>query len=69
MTLVPSGIGESIVLFSPTVGITAVAGLMLALFVLAMVFLAVAPLVSTSWADELSATSTSSGGTAAPSDD
>ncbi|MXV63583.1 hypothetical protein GS429_16265 [Natronorubrum sp. JWXQ-INN-674] len=70
MTLASSGIGASIVLFNLTAGVTVVASVMLTVFVLAMVFLAVAPLVSSSWADQLNAPSSSSPTTSAePSDD
>jgi hypothetical protein len=43
----------SIVLFDATFGITVVASAMVALFVVAMVFLAVAPIVSSTWAKQL----------------
>ncbi|WP_049922626.1 hypothetical protein [Halopiger djelfimassiliensis] len=54
-----SGIVSSIVPFDLTVGLVALASVMLAIFVLAMVFFAVAPLVSSTWADRLSAEPTS----------
>lgn len=70
MTLATSGIVASIVPFDPTIGISAVAALMLTVFVLVMVFLAVAPIVSSSWADQLSATTAPSAARSAePSDD
>lgn len=54
MSLVTTGgIVSSIVPFDPTIGITAVATVMLALFVLMMIFPAVAPLVSSTWAEQL----------------
>ncbi|SDK02053.1 hypothetical protein [Natronorubrum texcoconense] len=70
MSLAASGIVTSIVPFDPTYGITIVASVMLAVIVCAMVFFALAPLVSDSWAEQLSATSTSSATPSAePSDD
>ena len=64
------GLVTSIVPFDPVVGITVVATVMLAVFMLAMVFFALAPLVSSSWADQLSATSpTASTPGAEPGDD
>ncbi|TYL38591.1 hypothetical protein CV102_12405 [Natronococcus pandeyae] len=54
MSLVtPGGIVPSIVPFDPTIGITAVATVMLALFVIMMVFPAVAPLFSSTWGEQL----------------
>jgi hypothetical protein len=47
----------SIVLFDATFGVTVVASAMVALFVLAMVFLAVAPIVSSTWAEQLDSSS------------
>ncbi|MFC4436634.1 MULTISPECIES: hypothetical protein [Natrialbaceae] len=55
-----SGIVASIALFDPTIGITAVATVMLSLFVLAMVFFAVAPLVSSSWTEQFGVASSGS---------
>jgi hypothetical protein len=56
MSLVTTGdIVVSIVPFDPTYGITIVATVMLALFVLAMVFPAIAPLVSSKWSKQLDA--------------
>ena len=70
MTFATGGIVASIVPFSLTFGITAVATAMVAVFVLGMVFLALAPVVSTSWADQLSGTtSPSAARSAEPSDD
>lgn len=72
MTLASSGVVASIVPFDPTVGITVVATVMLAAFMLAMVFFALAPVVSDTWADQLSATNASSSAatsSAEPSDD
>lgn len=48
-----SGIIASIAPFDPTIGIAAVATIMLALVILAMVSLAVMPLISTGWAERL----------------
>ncbi|MFC4439094.1 MULTISPECIES: hypothetical protein [Natrialbaceae] len=60
MSLVTTGgTVASIVPFDPTIGITAVATVMLALFVLMMVFPAVAPLVSSTWAEQLESPSSS----------
>lgn len=54
MSLVtPGGIVPSIVPFDPTIGITVVATVMLALFVIMMVFPAVAPLFSSTWGKQL----------------
>ena len=54
MSLVTTGgIVASIVPFDPTIGVTAVATVMLTLFVLAMVFPAVAPLFSSTWGEQL----------------
>lgn len=47
------GIVASIVPFDPTFGITIVATAVLTLFILTMVFLAVAPLVSDGWTEQL----------------
>lgn len=70
MTLATSGIVASIVPFDPTVGITVVATVALTVFMLAMVFFAVAPLVSSSWEEQFSApSSTASARGAEPSDD
>lgn len=70
MTLATSGIVASIVPFDPTVGITAVASVALALFMFVMVFFAVAPLVSSTWEEQFAATSASGAGRSAePSDD
>ena len=70
MTLATGSVVSSIVPFDPAVGITVVATVMLAVFMLAMVFFALAPLVSSSWADQLSASSpTSSTSGAEPGDD
>ncbi|WP_440766143.1 hypothetical protein [Natronorubrum sp. DTA7] len=70
MSLAASGIVTSIVPFDPTYGITIVASVMLAVIVCAMVFFALAPVVSDSWAEQLSSTSTSSATPSAePSDD
>lgn len=70
MSLAASGIVTSIVPFDPTYGITIVASVMLVVIVCAMVFFALAPVVSDSWAEQLSSTSTSSSTPSAePSDD
>ena len=70
MSLASSGIVASIVPFDLTAGIAAVATIMLAVFMLAMVFFALAPVVSETWADRLSATTTTSATRGAePSDD
>lgn len=54
MSLVtPGGIAPSIVPFDPTIGITAVATVMLVLFVIMMVFPAIAPLFSSTWGEQL----------------
>jgi hypothetical protein len=58
----------SIVLFTLTTGISALAGVMLTLFVLALVGFAVAPLYSSGWIGEQDVASTASG-SAEPSDD
>ncbi|PGF15307.1 hypothetical protein CP556_03630 [Natrinema sp. CBA1119] len=55
---IAGGITASIVLFTLTTGITAVAGLMLALFVFALVGFAVAPLYSSKWIGDQDAAST-----------
>ncbi|SDQ27700.1 hypothetical protein [Natronobacterium texcoconense] len=49
VTLVPA----SIVPFDPTVGVTVVASIMLTVFVAAMTFLALAPVVSEKWSQQL----------------
>lgn len=70
MSLVTSGIVASIVPSGLTGSIAALATVVLALFVGAMVFLAVAPIVSDAWADRLSATTTTAAARGAePSDD
>ncbi|NKE36720.1 hypothetical protein GWG54_13010 [Natronococcus sp. JC468] len=54
MSLVTTGgIAASIVPFDPTYGVTIVATAMLAVFMLAMVFFAVAPVVSSTWSERL----------------
>ncbi|WP_306056261.1 hypothetical protein [Natronococcus wangiae] len=62
----PGGIVASIVPFDPTVGITVVATVMLSVFVLATVFFAIAPLVSSSWTEQPGAAS--SGGSSLEAD-
>lgn len=70
MTLATGGIVASIVPFDPTVGITVAATAMLAVFMLAMLFFALAPVVSSTWDEQLSAPSTpTNAGSAEPSDD
>ncbi|MFC6769582.1 hypothetical protein [Natrinema soli] len=64
---IASGAATSIVLFSFTTGIAAVASAMLALFVLVMVGFAVAPLFSSSWAGQQDVSSAAAN--AEPSDD
>ncbi|PCR89969.1 hypothetical protein CP557_05105 [Natrinema ejinorense] len=65
---VASGIAPSIVLFTVTTGIAAVASVMLTLFVLVLVGFAVAPLVSSTWVGQQNVSSTT-GPHAEPSDD
>ncbi|MFP8951362.1 hypothetical protein ACLI4Z_00115 [Natrialbaceae archaeon A-arb3/5] len=54
MTLA-SIVTSSIVPFDPTIAIAGVASVMLTLFVVVMVFLALAPTVSSTWTDQLGA--------------
>jgi hypothetical protein len=63
-----SGITASIVPFDLTAGIATVASVMLGLFVLVMVYLAVAPIVSSEWAGRGDATAPARSA-AEPSDD
>ncbi|WP_226005533.1 hypothetical protein [Natrinema salinisoli] len=65
---IAGGIAASIVLFNLTTGITAVAGVMLTLFVLALVGFAAAPLFSSEWIGEHDVASTGAG-SVEPSDD
>ncbi|ELY58632.1 hypothetical protein [Natronolimnohabitans innermongolicus] len=71
MSLASSGLVASIVPFEPTLGIAAVASVMLTVFVIAMIAFAVAPLVSSSWNDyqRTPATDAAAAQTAEPSDD
>ncbi|WP_222919878.1 hypothetical protein [Natrinema sp. SYSU A 869] len=68
MSLATSGVTAGIVLFNLTTGITAVASVMLAVFILAMVLFAVAPLFSSTWIGQQDVTSTATSH-AEPSDD
>ncbi|RQH02030.1 hypothetical protein [Natrarchaeobius oligotrophus] len=54
MTLT-SIVASSIVPFDPTIAIAAVASTMLVVFVAVMTFLAIAPLVSSTWTEQLDA--------------
>lgn len=65
---IAGGITASIVLFTLTTGITAVAGVVLTLFVLALVGFAVAPLYSSEWIGEQDVASTPAS-SVEPSDD
>ncbi|MBZ6493450.1 hypothetical protein [Natrinema longum] len=65
---VASGVAPSIVLFTVTTGIAAVASVMLTLFVLVIVAFAVAPLVSSTWIGQQDVSSTT-GPRTEPSDD
>lgn len=55
MTLA-STVTASIVPFDPTIAITVVASVFLAIFIAFVVFLALAPVVSDTWTDQLHAT-------------
>ncbi|WP_090621891.1 hypothetical protein [Natrinema salaciae] len=68
MSLATSGAAAGIVLFNLTTGITAVAGVMLTVFVLVMLAFAVAPLFSSTWIGQQDVASTA-GSRAEPSDD
>ncbi|EMA32173.1 hypothetical protein C445_12701 [Halobiforma lacisalsi AJ5] len=53
MTVPISSVPASIVPFDPTIGVAAVASIMLTVFIAAMTFLALAPVVSETWNERL----------------